>query len=323
MPGGIDEPVVGAQAGGYNLVSTGVAILGDFGTALPSEPAFAALQQLLAWKLSLHGVPITGQVTVRVDPAGAVYSRFPAGAAVVLPHIAGHRDGDSTDCPGDALYAQLPAVRRRARLLAGRPLLATLTATASALTAPGPATLSGTLTALDGTPVPDAAVALQSRALAGAAGGPLETTVAELITDAGGRFAAALPVSFNASLRALFAGATGLPATVSVPLDLSVAPALTLTTPVGRRRHRRAGHAERDGVAAGGPGARDRLAAAVRREPRDGLDASSPGDRRRLRADVQPGAPRSVSLRGPYARRRAPGGRCVDAGHGHRRLTAW
>ena len=28
--GGIDEPVVGAQAGGYNLVSTGVAVLGSF-----------------------------------------------------------------------------------------------------------------------------------------------------------------------------------------------------------------------------------------------------------------------------------------------------
>ena len=28
--GGIDEPVVGAQAGGYNLASTGVAVLGDF-----------------------------------------------------------------------------------------------------------------------------------------------------------------------------------------------------------------------------------------------------------------------------------------------------
>ena len=28
--GGIDEPVVGAQAGGYNLASTGIAVLGSF-----------------------------------------------------------------------------------------------------------------------------------------------------------------------------------------------------------------------------------------------------------------------------------------------------
>ncbi len=230
--GGIDEPVVGAQAGGYNLVSTGVAILGAFQTALPSASALTALTHLLGWKLSLHGVPTTGQVAVHVDPAGAVYSRFPAGAAVELPRIAGHRDGDTTDCPGDALYAQLPALRGRARVLAAQPLVTTLAAGATTLTAPGPAILTGTLTALDGAPVPGAAVALQSRTIAGPAGAPLETTIAQLSTDPDGRFAVSLPVSFNASLRVLFAGATGLPATVSAPLDLAVAPALTLTTPV-------------------------------------------------------------------------------------------
>ena len=33
-------------------------------------------------------------------------------ARVSLPRIAGHRDGDSTDCPGDALYGELPRIRR-------------------------------------------------------------------------------------------------------------------------------------------------------------------------------------------------------------------
>ena len=83
--GGIDEPVVGAQAGGYNLVSTGIAVLGTF-TAVPiSQAARSALESLLAWKLSLHGVPSEGRVTVRVNPAGASYSRFPANARVSLP----------------------------------------------------------------------------------------------------------------------------------------------------------------------------------------------------------------------------------------------
>ena len=54
--GGIDEPVVGAQAGGYNLVSTGVAVLGSFSDVPISPAARAALERLLAWKLSLHGV---------------------------------------------------------------------------------------------------------------------------------------------------------------------------------------------------------------------------------------------------------------------------
>ena len=228
--GGIDEPVVGAQAGGYNLVSTGVAILGTFTAAPPSAAALDALQHLLAWKLSLHGVATSGQVDVHVDPAGAIYSRFPAGAAVTLPRIAGHRDGDSTDCPGDALYQRLPAVRRHALVLAGNPLVATLVGPTATLTAPASAALSGSLAALDGTPVPGVPVALQSRALAGSADPPLETTIAELTTDAAGRFELSLPVSFNASLRVLFAGAPGLPATISEPLDVGVAPALTLTT---------------------------------------------------------------------------------------------
>ncbi len=227
--GGIDEPVVGAQAGGYNLVSTGVAILGTFSAALPSPPALDALQALLAWKLSLHGVPTNGQVTVHVDPAGAVYSRFPAGAAVTLPRIAGHRDGDSTDCPGDALYARLPSVRLQALALAGSPLVATLVGPTGTLTAPASAALSGSLAALDGTPVPGASVALQSRALGGTADPPVESTIAELTTDAVGQFSLALPVSFNAALRLLFAGAPGLPAAISEPLDVEVAPALTLT----------------------------------------------------------------------------------------------
>ena len=63
--------------------------------------------------------PPPGRVTVRVNPAGARYSRFPAGAHVSLPRIAGHRDGDSTDCPGNVLYGELPRIRR-GRQPAGR-----------------------------------------------------------------------------------------------------------------------------------------------------------------------------------------------------------
>ena len=81
--GGVIEPVVGAQAGGYNLVSTGIAVLGSFSEVPISNAASQALERLLAWKLSLHGVPAAGRVTVRVNPAGARYSRFPGGRARV------------------------------------------------------------------------------------------------------------------------------------------------------------------------------------------------------------------------------------------------
>ena len=64
-----------------------------------------------------------------------------------LKRISGHRDGDTTDCPGDALYAQLPALRQAtlaaaAAAPAAGPLLS-LTAAAAQLRYPATAQLSG------------------------------------------------------------------------------------------------------------------------------------------------------------------------------------
>src|SRR5437764_6351251 len=97
--GGIDEPLGGAQAGGYNAVSTGVALIGTFSYARPSARAMDALAHLLAWKLTLHGIDAAGGTIVQVSRAGSVYSRYRAGSQVHLHRIAGHRDGDSTSCP--------------------------------------------------------------------------------------------------------------------------------------------------------------------------------------------------------------------------------
>ena len=83
-------------------------------------------------------------MTVRVNPAGAVYSRFPAGAHVSLPRIAGHRDGDSTDCPGDALYGELPGMRPRGQCLASRVARASIALGATATTPGGQTAPEGT-----------------------------------------------------------------------------------------------------------------------------------------------------------------------------------
>lgn len=110
--GGITMPVIGAQAGGWNSVSTGVAILGSFtGTSAP-RAAVEAVGALLGWKLPLHGVPVSG--TVEIISAGGSENRWPAGRRVTFSRISGHRDGCSTDCPGNLLYAQLGAIRRLA-----------------------------------------------------------------------------------------------------------------------------------------------------------------------------------------------------------------
>lgn len=251
--GGIDEPVVGAQAGGYNLVSTGIAVLGSFMEVPISTPARGALEALLAWKLSLHGVPPQGSVTVRVNPAGAHYSRFPADARVPLRRIAGHRDGDATDCPGDVLYGELPSIRAGVRRLAPNPMRATLVLTAPP-TEPGAQatpqavdgegsgggatgqaqTLSGVLELLDGSPVSGAPVLVQERTVSRKGAIVNERTLAETTTDSTGSWAlGATPVSpaggSGTWLRVLCPGGPGLGACVSDPLHVPAS--LSLTAP--------------------------------------------------------------------------------------------
>jgi hypothetical protein len=218
--GGIDEPVIGAHAGGYNLESTGVAILGTFIASVPPPPAMTALEQLLAWKLSLHGVPAVGKVSVEVDPFGAVYTPFAPGSHVLLPRVAGHRDGDQTDCPGDALYHRLPEVRRHVNAIVGTPARLSV-ATPRLTVAPGAVVpLTGRLTALSGgAPLPGATIEIQALAADAA------TTIATAVTAADGTWSATVTVSRDAVLRALHAEA---PATVSEVLAVGVAPALTL-----------------------------------------------------------------------------------------------
>jgi hypothetical protein len=110
--GGIDQPISGAHAQGYNGSSTGVANLGTF-SGVPQTPAgIRSTARLLAWKLNLHGAPVSGPVTVR--SAGGGTNRYPAGRNVTFQRISGHRDGNNTECPGGALFAQVPEIRRQA-----------------------------------------------------------------------------------------------------------------------------------------------------------------------------------------------------------------
>jgi hypothetical protein len=234
--GGAEEPVVGAHAGGYNLVSTGVAILGSFMAAAPPAAAQTALERLLAWKLSLHGLPATGAVVVRVNPAGAAFSRYPANARVALQRISGHRDGDSTDCPGNVLYGRLPAVRAGVRRLAARPARVTL-ALASPVAVPGNV-VTGQLASLDTTPLAGARVLVQARAVSRRGELVSERTLGEPVSDPAGRFALPLSTLLAAlggvapraglSVRAFYAGSPAAGATVSDPLHV---PAALLTPP--------------------------------------------------------------------------------------------
>ncbi len=72
--------------------------------------------------------------------------KFKAGAAVTLPVIAGHRDANYTECPGDAFYALLPTVRAAvARLIDPTKWVVTLKVSPASIPAYSTATYSGSV----------------------------------------------------------------------------------------------------------------------------------------------------------------------------------
>jgi N-acetylmuramoyl-L-alanine amidase/FlgD Ig-like domain len=104
--GGVDQPVIGAHAQGFNTGSVGVAVLGTYNSAAPPAAAQTALANLLAWRLDIaHVDPLSSLTALSGGNA-----RFPVGTPVFLRAISGHRDTGFTDCPGNALYARLGAI---------------------------------------------------------------------------------------------------------------------------------------------------------------------------------------------------------------------
>jgi hypothetical protein len=113
--GGVDKNVVGAQTLGFNVGTVGVAVIGDYSTTPITPAAATALEQLLSWRLDLaHIDPLS---TVTYTSGGN--PRFPAGTPVLLRAVSGHRDAYFTDCPGNALYAQLPAIAKAVAAMGG------------------------------------------------------------------------------------------------------------------------------------------------------------------------------------------------------------
>ncbi|WP_079176276.1 N-acetylmuramoyl-L-alanine amidase [Actinacidiphila rubida] len=112
--GGVDRAVQGAHTEGFNIGTVGIAALGHFDAGQPlPQPMLQSIAEIAAWKLAPD-----------VDAAGKVrlvssndLSRFRRGTAVKVNAISGHRDVFQTDCPGAALYAALPWIRRTAEEL--------------------------------------------------------------------------------------------------------------------------------------------------------------------------------------------------------------
>jgi hypothetical protein len=87
---GRPETVIGSHCI-PNTAKVGISVIGDYQSEQPTAAARAALVQLLAHLAGKHGLTVQ--------------------------RIAGHKDYMSTDCPGDNLYSQLPALRAEAQAL--------------------------------------------------------------------------------------------------------------------------------------------------------------------------------------------------------------
>jgi hypothetical protein len=104
-----DEVVTGAHVSGYNTGNVGVSLMGCYqpgsnlctGSTTPPAIQVDALEAELALLAERHGI----------DPEGTVHYVNSANVKDVRS-ISGHRDYNSaTECPGETLHSQLPAIR--------------------------------------------------------------------------------------------------------------------------------------------------------------------------------------------------------------------
>ncbi|HVP01095.1 MAG TPA: N-acetylmuramoyl-L-alanine amidase [Solirubrobacteraceae bacterium] len=209
--GGIELPVIGAHAQGFNHLSTGVAVIGTFMDVEAPPAAVSAVARLLAWKLPLHGSPVTGQIQVVSD--GGALTQWRAGTTVTLDRICGHRDVDATDCPGTRFYAQLPALRALTASEAQPVLLSPTVSLGGPPAVPygGTARLTGVLTDGQKAPLAGQPVRLDKQ---GPGGG--WTTIARGTTGTDGAFALSVPWTRPGLVRATALQVASLPVQVGI-----------------------------------------------------------------------------------------------------------
>lgn len=106
---GRGDGVLGAHFSGVNTGTMGVSLLGTYSTVAAPEAMFPALRSLLVWQADVYGIDAGGR---------SVH----AASGLALNHISGHRDAglspratSTTECPGNAVYARLPELRREVR----------------------------------------------------------------------------------------------------------------------------------------------------------------------------------------------------------------
>jgi N-acetylmuramoyl-L-alanine amidase len=232
--GGIELPIVGAQAQGFNSVSTGVACIGTYTSVAQTEAGMEALARIIGWKLSLHGIPVAGAVTV--TSAGGETNKFRSGTPVTFQRISGHRDGNATSCPGNVLYTQLADLRTRAARYATAGAGVTMRAATTKLRGTATAALSGVLRFADRSSAAGAPVEIL---YASAAAGGAFTPIATARAGVDGSWSAVVELPRTGTIRARFPGDATRAALESSSLTITLVPRLTMFLSKRRLRRRR------------------------------------------------------------------------------------
>ena len=221
------QPGVDRRGGARARSCVGPAAGGDRRTRAP-----AGLEALAARRADR-----SARSASRSTPPTPFYTPFAPGAHVSLPRVAGHRDGDLTDCPGNAFYHRLPSIRPVIAKLATSPARLTVVPAAETVMGGETLTLSGELALLHGrAPIPAAPIKLQRLA------GDRATTIATAVTGSDGTWTATVPLAKSSVLRALH---RRRPAAASNVVTVGVEPVITLTVissaPLELRGHGQAG----------------------------------------------------------------------------------
>ncbi len=107
--GGVNQPIAGGHAWQEtNRRTFGISLMGNYDVVRPPAAMIETMNQVIAWKLQMHGV----------DPYGATWgSGGQDGGSIHLPAISGHRDENATACPGRYVYEQFGSIRARVKAL--------------------------------------------------------------------------------------------------------------------------------------------------------------------------------------------------------------
>lgn len=107
--GGLNKPVQGVHAGGFNSNTWAISFLGNYDEAPATQAMIDAAGNLAGWRAKVGDFDPKGSDVHYSE--GTPYTRFAYGQEVTLPNIFAHRDVGDTACPGQNVYDRMDEIR--------------------------------------------------------------------------------------------------------------------------------------------------------------------------------------------------------------------